>query len=293
MKLVVKSKSLLCKKDSKSSVEGISNQQIQEIVEKVSDVVSVRLLKALEAHHSKLVTVVNDNAKLVSECLADVQEYISGYITQDEPAEDIPWRKMISQQVDELVELKPSIWVEHRNVYRYIYNKMTRVYGIVWAQEAKEYKRDHSGRFNTLDLIENKEQYREIFSSILKGLLYDDDNEITVSRAFLEKQELARQINSIPTLSEIVEPLAQLRNDTTTNYRGTYTAVVKRMKVDWSKYTEPNKTKKEIISKHYELILEAKRVVDMMMQMKNGGKVYREPNETARHLQTGVVSADQ
>lgn len=293
MKLVVKSKSLLCKKDSKSSVEGISNQQIQKIVEKVSDVVSVRLLKALEAHHSKLITVVNDNAKLVSECLADVQEYISGYITQDEPAEDIPWRKMISQQVDELVELKPSIWVEHRNVYRYIYNKMTRVYGIVWAQEAKEYKRDHSGRFNTLDLIEYKEQYREIFSSILKGLLYDDDNEITVSRTFLEKQELARQINSIPTLSEIVEPLAQLRNDTTTNYRGTYTAVVKRMKVDWSKYTEPNKTKKEIISKHYELILEAKRVVDMMMQMKNGGKVYREPNETARHLQTGVVSADQ
>lgn len=293
MKLVVKSKSLLCKKDSKSSVEGISNQQIQEIVEKVSDVVSVRLLKALESHHSKLVAVINDNAKLVSECLADVQEYISGYASQDESTDNIPWRQMISQQVNELVELKPSIWVEHRNVYRYIYKKMTRVYGIVWEQEAKEYKHEHSGRFNTLDMIENKEQYREIFSSILKGLLYDDDRELVVSRAFLEKQELARQINSIPTLSEIVEPLAQLRNDHTTNYRGTYTAIAKRMKVDWSKYAEPNKTKKEIISKHYELILEAKRVVDMMMKMKNGGKVRRESNETSRHLQTGTVSADQ
>ena len=76
------------------------------------------------------------------------------------------WKSNMSSKINAIYDRKLD-YVTSKEVFKELYEYMTNVYGIVWEQDFKEWRRDNDGIPKTLDIIYNNSQYKSIFDSIL------------------------------------------------------------------------------------------------------------------------------
>lgn len=152
------------------------------------------------------------------------------------PAEEVPvirqnWKKYAYSLIDQVIESNPRYAsCERRHVLYYVYSYMNVNYGIIWAQEEKEYHEKHSGIFHTIDIIEDNLMYRSIFEAIVKDLIQGHE--------------------SRPVRTELVQKLItplvmEMKDQSAHNNMRAYKKVFKLMKnkygVDWTARTEEYK----------------------------------------------------
>ena len=110
-----------------------------------------------------------------------------------------------------------------REVLNFITRYMRCTYGIVWEQEAKEYKNVHTevSKPRKLKLIYENETIKSIFESILKDTAYNQST------------------NMEDTIEGVIRPLIEKLGDTSKNGCRTYRQVFYKMQydhqVDWEK----------------------------------------------------------
>ena len=106
------------------------------------------------------------------------------------------WHDDVSEKVIGIYDRSISYKMS-KDVLTEIYEKMTNVYGIVWEQDYKEWRRTNQGVPRTLNIIFNNEQYKSIFESILS----DKYDEAVASR------------KDVLSPYELMAKLIEIRND--------------------------------------------------------------------------------
>lgn len=106
------------------------------------------------------------------------------------------WHDDVSEKVIGIYDRSISYKMS-KDVLTEIYEKITNVYGIVWEQDYKEWRRTNQGVPRTLNIIFNNEQYKSIFESILS----DKYDEAVASR------------KDVLSPYELMAKLIEIRND--------------------------------------------------------------------------------
>lgn len=76
------------------------------------------------------------------------------------------WKEDISAKVNAIYD-RELHYAQSKEVFKELYEYMTNVYGIVWEQDFKEWRRGNMGIPKTLEIIFNNSQYKSIFDAIL------------------------------------------------------------------------------------------------------------------------------
>lgn len=110
------------------------------------------------------------------------------------------------------------------DVMRWIYKYMTKNYGVVWDQEAREYKERNQTSMmpSTIDVVMDKPMIKSIFESVLADLEYEYCHK-NVSKAASGVENWTDQI---------IAPLVKKYNDHSNAGMATYRRVYKKMDVD-------------------------------------------------------------
>ena len=181
------------------------------------------------------------------------------------------WRKSMYKMVDHLL-LIDSRFEDRLAVMNYIRSYMTRNYGVVWAQEEKEYKERYGSHPKFLELVYDNENIRSIFECVLADLV----GNVGKNRGHKPN-----------TIEDIIRPLIEIRHDTSKNGCQTYRTVYTRMEgeygVSWknhmTRYMNENKpakkpSKKELITNKYQLRKKFEMsVADLLSELTDGGLI--------------------
>lgn len=100
------------------------------------------------------------------------------------------WKEDISAKVNAIYD-RELHYIQSKEVFKELYEYMTNVYGIVWEQDFKEWRREHIGIPKTLEIIFNNSQYKSIFDAILL-----DKYNATIERDKLSTRELIEPLVS-------------------------------------------------------------------------------------------------
>lgn len=183
---------------------------------------------------------------IISSMKKDTQSERNSQIVVDNTSEK-KWKEDISIKVQEIYN-RQLTYVGSKEVLKELYEYMTNVYGIVWEQDFKEWRREHTGIPKTLEIIFNNEQYKSIFDSIL----FDKYNKV------MEKEKIS--------IKEIIEPLVIRYSDKSNGGCATLKKIYLHMEnnynIDWDKhmkkYYKENgthaKTKSELLYWNHGLI---------------------------------------
>lgn len=130
------------------------------------------------------------------------------------------WHDDVSEKLDAIYDRNISYKMS-KDILMEIYEKMTNVYGIVWEQDYKEWRRTHQGVPRTLNIIFNNEQYKSIFESILSDK-YD---------------ESIANHSDVLSPDELIDELISRRNDKTraATFKLVYTRMENYYDVKWDK----------------------------------------------------------
>lgn len=130
------------------------------------------------------------------------------------------WHDDVSEKLDAIYDRNISYKMS-KDVLTEIYEKMTNVYGIVWEQDYKEWRRTNQGVPRTLNIIFNNEQYKSIFESILSDK-YD---------------EAVANHSDVLSPDELIDELISRRNDKTraATFKLVYTRMENYYDVKWDK----------------------------------------------------------
>ena len=130
------------------------------------------------------------------------------------------WHDDVSEKLDAIYDRNISYKMS-KDILMEIYEKMTNVYGIVWEQDYKEWRRTHQGVPRTLNIIFNNEQYKSIFESILSDK-YD---------------ESIANHSDVLSPDELIDELISKRNDKTraATFKLVYTRMENYYDVKWDK----------------------------------------------------------
>ena len=130
------------------------------------------------------------------------------------------WHDDVSEKLDAIYDRNISYKIS-KDILMEIYEKMTNVYGIVWEQDYKEWRRTHQGVPRTLNIIFNNEQYKSIFESILSDK-YD---------------ESIANHSDVLSPDELIDELISKRNDKTraATFKLVYTRMENYYDVKWDK----------------------------------------------------------
>lgn len=149
-------------------------------------------------------------------------EQTSKIIVNDNTLEK-KWKEDISTKVNAIYDRYLS-YVESKEVFKELYKYMTNVYGIVWEQDFKEWRRENSGVPKTLKIIFNNAQYKSIFDAIL-----------------LDKYNKAMERDKV-SIREIIEPLIIKNSDKSNGGCATLKKIYLHMEnaynIDWGKHTK-------------------------------------------------------
>jgi len=139
-------------------------------------------------------------------------------VVQSYPVKEMvtkPWKNQIYQLLKLVIKNNRHYHgYKQADILSEIYHYMNMKYGVVWAQEEKEYREKHEGRFRTIDLIEENTTYKSILESILKDMI--EGKIIDVSPKATKAEAL-------------VVPLAILEKDTSNGYMRTCKKVYNHM----------------------------------------------------------------
>lgn len=138
------------------------------------------------------------------------------------------WKYEVQTQAKQLVG--ESIWGSQKAVLSYVYDYLTKNYGIVWEQEINDCMENNKlvNRPNMLEVVYFNPTIRSIFDSVLKDVRakYNSENY---------------------DVDEMIEPLIQKNYDNSNCGMATWRRVYARMKntynIDWEKETQDYKNK--------------------------------------------------
>lgn len=169
------------------------------------------------------------------------------------------WKNAQYAIAEELV--KTGKFKDKTAVLVHIYKKMNAVYGVVWEQESKDYRKKYNltGKVPLIDIVYDSSTYRSIFEMTLLDL-YDKYKDLCIDRT-----------------TAIIQPLIEKYNDRSRAGMKTYRAVYKRMSemypaINWetiksryvSKHGTPS-TKRELIENNGELLKKFQNAVEYLL----------------------------
>ena len=172
------------------------------------------------------------------------------------------WKSNMSSKINAIYDRKLD-YVTSKEVFKELYEYMTNVYGIVWEQDFKEWRRDNDGIPKTLDIIYNNSQYKSIFDSILV------DKYNNILKVHPDKL----------SVKEIIEPLVRKNQDKSNGGCATLKKVYLHMEnyynINWDKhmkkYFKENgiqpKTKSDLLYWNHGLIERFRMSVNDMVQV--------------------------
>lgn len=163
-------------------------------------------------------------------------------MTDEQKEKRSAWKQEEYRKIDYIIEMEDT-FEERSHVLNYIYKIMRNNYGIVWEQDAKEYKEAYGITYkpNTIDITYENEMYRDIFNSILNDMV-----------------AAAGRNKDIVTSWEEVHPnvlkLAERLNNRSKNGTSLYRKIFRLMNVDWNKYPDLKMmSKTKVVKQHDEL----------------------------------------
>ena len=169
------------------------------------------------------------------------------------------WKNAQYAIAEELV--KAGKFKDRTAVLVHIYKKMNAVYGVVWEQESKDYRKKYNltGKVPLIDIVYDSSTYRSIFEMTLLDL-YDKYKDLCIDRT-----------------TAIIQPLIKKNNDRSRAGMKTYRAVYKRMSemypaINWetikSRYVNKHgtpSTKRELIENNGELLKKFQNAVEYLL----------------------------
>lgn len=182
------------------------------------------------------------------------------------------WKETMYQKMDHICE-NSSKFAKRNDVMRWIYKYMTKNYGVVWEQEAREYKeRNHTAIMpSTIDVVMDKDIIKSVFESVLADLEHE----------CCHKNALKAAENNENWTDQIIAPLVEKYGDRSNAGMATYRKVYKWMdenyRIGWKNLTTRyiNKhgekpSKKDLIETRPSLRKKFKAAVKELMEEKKG-----------------------
>ena len=142
------------------------------------------------------------------------------------------WKETMYQKMDRICD-NTAKFGKRSDVMRWIYKYMTKNYGVVWEQEAREYKERNQTSImpSTIDVVMDKAMIKSIFESVLADMEYEYCHK-TVEKSDNEIGDWTNQI---------IAPLVEKYNDHSNAGMATYRRVYKKMdednKIGWKNLT--------------------------------------------------------
>lgn len=142
------------------------------------------------------------------------------------------WKLEMRRRVDKMVKNYPDLYSDFNNVLHRVYLKMRDVYGFVSEQAIKDYKyATGAEKASCLEVISEDEKLRSLFEPILSNLEEDGRKE-------MERRRMAQEAEIGKTRQEIIQPLIDVRGDTTNFGCATYVAVKARLRKNKVNYED-------------------------------------------------------
>ena len=133
------------------------------------------------------------------------------------------WKEMMYQKMD-LICANTTKFGKRSDVMRWIYKYMTKNYGVVWDQEAREYKERNQTSMmpSTIDVVMDKDMIKSIFESVLADLEYE----------YCHKNTSKIMSDAGSWTDKVITPLVEKYNDHSNAGMATYRRVYKKMDAD-------------------------------------------------------------
>lgn len=142
------------------------------------------------------------------------------------------WKETVYQKMDRICA-NTTKFGKRSDVMRWIYKYMTKNYGVVWEQEAREYKERNRTSImpSTIDVVMDKDIIKSIFESVLADLEYE----------YCHKNIQKAAGNVDNWTDQIIAPLVEKYGDRSNAGMATYRRVYKKMdednKICWKNLT--------------------------------------------------------
>ena len=185
---------------------------------------------------------------------------------------DSSWKATMYEKMDRICA-NTTKFGKRSDVMRWIYKYMTKNYGVVWDQEAREYKeRNRTSMMpSTIDIVMDKSMIKSIFESVLADLEYEYCHKTAVDT----RQPIENWTD------QAIAPLVAKYNDHSNAGMATYRRVYKRMdeeyRIGWKNLTtrymnEHGKkpSRKDLIETRPSLRKKFKEAVKELMEEKKG-----------------------
>ena len=133
------------------------------------------------------------------------------------------WKDTMYQKMD-CICANTMKFGKRSDVMRWIYKYMTKNYGVVWEQEAREYKERNQTSMmpSTIDVVMDKSMIKSIFESVLADLEYEYCHKTAVDT----RQPIENWTD------QAIAPLVEKYNDHSNAGMATYRRVYKKMDAD-------------------------------------------------------------
>ena len=178
------------------------------------------------------------------------------------------WKETMYHKMDRICA-NTTKFGKRSDVMRWIYKYMTKNYGVVWEQEASEYKERNRTSImpSTIDVVMGKDIIKSIFESVLADLEYE----------CCHKNALKAAENNENWTDQIIAPLVAKYNDHSNAGMATYRRVYKRMdeeyRIGWKNLTTryinehgEKPSKKDLIETRSSLRKKFKNAVKELME---------------------------
>lgn len=145
---------------------------------------------------------------------------------------DSSWKATMYEKMDRICA-NTTKFGKRSDVMRWIYKYMTKNYGVVWDQEAREYKERNQTSMipSTIDIVMDKPMVKSIFESVLADLEYEYCHKAAVDT----RQPIENWTD------QAIAPLVAKYNDHSNAGMATYRRVYKRMdeeyRIGWKNLT--------------------------------------------------------
>ena len=209
----------------KRTIESLSIDSDLKIVayknlEKNLDKLKRSMHKVIDSIEPIYIEEIKENVDTNNQEQMEVTQKIIVSSKKKEKTPYMIWHDDVSEKLDAIYDRNISYKMS-KDILMEIYEKMTNVYGIVWEQDYKEWRRTHQGVPRTLNIIFNNEQYKSIFESILSDK-YD---------------ESIANHSDVLSPDELIDELISRRNDKTraATFKLVYTRMENYYDVKWDK----------------------------------------------------------
>lgn len=181
---------------------------------------------------------------------------------------DSSWKATMYEKMDRICA-NTTKFGKRSDVMRWIYKYMTKNYGVVWDQEAREYKERNQTSMmpSTIDIVMDKPMVKSIFESVLADLEYEYCHKAAVDT----RQPIENWTD------QAIAPLVAKYNDHSNAGMATYRRVYKRMdeeyRIGWKNLTTryinehgEKPSKKDLIETRSSLRKKFKNAVKELME---------------------------